>query len=90
VRKTLEHDGFPAGQLSANLSTYMFGPQFKKHSGKFHPFVEELFGIAHSSEFAQIQEDEGITNKSGSEYLRDGVWWRPGLRDHPIRGASSG
>lgn len=67
VRKTLEHNGFPAGQLSANLSTYMFGPQIKKHSGKLHPFAEALFGTAHSNEFAQILEDEGITNKSSSD-----------------------
>jgi hypothetical protein len=67
VRKTLEHNGFPAGQLSANLSTYMFGPQIKKHSGKLHPFGEALFGTAHSNEFAQILEDEGVTNKSSSD-----------------------
>jgi hypothetical protein len=66
VRNTLEHGGFPPGQLSANLTTYMFGPQFKKHSGKFQPFGEALFGTAHSDEFAQILADEGITNKSSS------------------------
>jgi Outer membrane protein beta-barrel domain len=66
LRKTLEHNGFPAGQLSANLVTYMFGPQFKVHSGKFQPFGEALFGTAHSKEFAQILEDEGITNKSST------------------------
>jgi hypothetical protein len=66
VRNTLEHDGFPPGPLSANLTTYMFGPQFKKHSGKLHPFGEALFGTAHSNEFAQILEDEGITNKSST------------------------
>jgi hypothetical protein len=66
VRNTLEHDGFPPGKLSANLTTYMFGPQFKKHSGKFQPFGEALFGTAHSNEFAQILEDEGITNKSST------------------------
>jgi hypothetical protein len=67
VRKALEHNGFPAGQLSANLVTYMFGPQFKKHSGKFQPFGEALFGTARSNEFAQILEDEGITNKSSTD-----------------------
>jgi hypothetical protein len=64
VRNTLEHDGFPPAKLSANLTTYLFGPQFKKHSGKLQPFGEALFGTAHSNEFAQILEDEGITNKS--------------------------
>jgi hypothetical protein len=67
VRNTLEHNGFPAGQLSANFTTYLFGPQFKKHSGKFQPFGEALFGVAHSNEFAQILEDEGITNKSSTD-----------------------
>jgi hypothetical protein len=66
VKNTLEHDGFPAGQLSANFVTYMFGPQFKKHSGKFQPFGEALFGAAHSNEFAQILQDEGIINKSST------------------------
>lgn len=66
VRKTLEHNGFPAGQLSANLVTYMFGPQFKTHGGKFQPFGEALFGAAHSNEFAQILDDEGITHKSST------------------------
>jgi hypothetical protein len=66
VRNKLEHDGFPAGQLSANFVTYMFGPQLKKHSGKIQPFGEALFGAAHSNEFAQILEDEGITNKSST------------------------
>jgi hypothetical protein len=66
VRNKLEHNGFPAGQLSANFTTYMFGPQFKKHSSKFQPFGEALFGAAHSNEFAQIFEDEGITNKSST------------------------
>jgi len=66
VRNTLEHDGFPPGQLSANFTTYLFGPQFKKHSGKLHPFGEALFGTAHSNEFAQILEDEGVTNKTSA------------------------
>jgi hypothetical protein len=66
VRNTLEHDGYPAGQLSANFVTYMFGPQLKKHTGKFQPFGEALFGAAHSNEFAQILIDEGITNKSST------------------------
>jgi hypothetical protein len=66
VRNKLEHEGFPPGQLSANFVTYMFGPQFKKHSGKFQPFGEALFGAAHSNEFAQILQDEGLINKSST------------------------
>jgi hypothetical protein len=66
VKNQLEHDGYPPGQLSANLVTYMFGPQIKKHTGKFQPFGEALFGAAHSNEYAQILADEGIINKSST------------------------
>jgi hypothetical protein len=66
VRNKLEHDGFPAGQLSADWTTYLFGPQFKKHSGKFQPFGEALFGTAHSNEFVQVLQDEGLVNKSSA------------------------
>jgi hypothetical protein len=66
VKNQLEKEGFPPGQLSANFVTYMFGPQFKKHKGMFQPFGEALFGAAHSNEFAQILQDEGITNKSST------------------------
>src|ERR1039457_165671 len=31
-------DGQFLGNVSGNLFTYMFGPQIKKHSGKFQPF----------------------------------------------------
>jgi hypothetical protein len=66
VRNKLTEKGYKAGQLSANFVTYMFGPQFKMHKGKFQPFGEALFGAAHSNEFAQILNDEGITNKSST------------------------
>ena len=42
------------GNVSGNLFTYMFGPQFKKHSGKFQPFGEALFGAAHTNAYANI------------------------------------
>ena len=42
------------GQANGNVFTYMFGPQIKKHSGKFQPFGEALFGAAHSNLYAQI------------------------------------
>ena len=66
VKNKLTEDGYKAGQLSANFVTYMFGPQFKKHTGKFQPFGEALFGAAHSNEFAQILQDEGNINKSST------------------------
>jgi hypothetical protein len=54
VEDALIHDGYTVGQLSGNVFTYIFGPQFKKHSGKMQPFVEALFGAAHSNAYAQI------------------------------------
>jgi Outer membrane protein beta-barrel domain len=47
------------GNVSGNLFTYMFGPQFKKHSGKFQPFGEALFGAAHTNLDANICKLEG-------------------------------
>jgi len=47
--------GYPvSGSASGNLFTYMFGPQIKKHSGKFQPFGEGLFGAAHSNGYGTI------------------------------------
>jgi hypothetical protein len=66
VRNQLEKEGYPPGQLSANFVTYMFGPQFKYHEGRYQPFGEALFGAAHSNEFAQILADEGNTNASST------------------------
>lgn len=42
------------GQVNGNVFTYLFGPQIKKHSGKFQPFGEALFGAAHSNAYASI------------------------------------
>ena len=35
----LIQDGQLLGNVSGNVFTYMFGPQIKKHSGKFQPFA---------------------------------------------------
>jgi hypothetical protein len=42
------------GDVQGNLFTYMFGPQFKKHTGRLQPFGEALFGAAHSNTYASI------------------------------------
>ena len=47
------------GNVNGNLFTYMFGPQIKKHSGKFQPFAEGLFGAAHTNLDANICKLEG-------------------------------
>jgi hypothetical protein len=52
-------DGKLVGNVSGNLFTYMFGPQIKKHSGKFQPFGEALFGAAHTNLDANICKLEG-------------------------------
>src|SRR5664279_4608552 len=44
----LVDNGQILGNVSGNLFTYMFGPQIKKHSGRFQPFGEALFGAAHT------------------------------------------
>jgi hypothetical protein len=66
VRTKLTNAGYKTGQVSANVVTYMFGPQIKSHKGRYQPFGEALFGAAHSNEFAQILQAEGITNKSST------------------------
>jgi hypothetical protein len=65
VRSTLTNHGIPVvGSVSGNLFTYMFGPQFKKHSGKFQPFVAALFGAAHSNTFGTlISSVTGVTTR---------------------------
>lgn len=65
--------GYPVtGSASGNMFTYMFGPQIKKHSGKFQPFGEALFGAAHSNGYATIlrcisgNDSESCNLKSGN------------------------
>jgi hypothetical protein len=58
LRNQLQEHGF-AGATNGNLFTYMFGPQIKKHSGKFQPFAEALFGAAHTNAYATILTEEG-------------------------------
>ena len=58
LRNQLKEHGF-AGEANGNLFTYMFGPQIKKHSGKFQPFAEALFGAAHTNAYATILTEEG-------------------------------
>ena len=57
---------------SGNMFTYMFGPQIKKHSGKFQPFGEALFGAAHSNGYGtlirciQNQGCQGLTGNNSN------------------------
>ncbi len=58
-----------AGSASGNAFTYMFGPQIKKHSGKWQPFGEGLFGAFHSNGYGTLLkciENGGCTGVSGN------------------------
>jgi len=68
VRNTLTNAGHTlVGNVSGNVFTYMFGPQIKKHSGKFQPFGQALFGAAHSNAYASIFNSiNGITSGSSN------------------------
>jgi hypothetical protein len=51
----LQNAGYPASvSISGNLFTYLFGPQFKIHHGKFEPFGEVLFGASHSNGYGTL------------------------------------
>jgi hypothetical protein len=54
------------GNVSGNFFSYMFGPQIKKHRGRFQPFGQALFGGAHSGTQAQLYNIiNGNPNPSG-------------------------
>jgi hypothetical protein len=57
TRKLLEL-GY-TGTSSTNLFTYQFGPQFKKHTGRFQPYVQTLYGVAHSSGYEAVLRARG-------------------------------
>jgi hypothetical protein len=40
----------------ANLFTYNVGPIFKYRAEHFEPFVEALFGVAHSNAYQNLQK----------------------------------
>ncbi len=65
LKNQLANQGY-AGAVSGNLFTYLFGPQIKKHSGKFQPFGEALFGAAHTNMYATIANAEGLTSGSSN------------------------
>lgn len=65
----LREHGYGAASASGNAFTYMFGPQLKKHSGKFQPFGEALFGAFHSNGYGTVIrciENNGCQGISGN------------------------
>jgi len=47
------------GSAGTSMFLYQFGPQIKKHSGKFQPYVHSLYGIAHSSGYGAVLRAKG-------------------------------
>ena len=67
LKNQLTSNGFTAGNVQGNVFTYMFGPQIKKHSGKFQPFGQALFGAAHSNVYGNLFNSiNGITSASSN------------------------
>lgn len=66
LRNQLSSIGY-AGQLNGNAFSYMFGPQFKKHSGKVQPFAEVLLGAFHTNAYATIVNAAGGTASVASD-----------------------
>ncbi len=56
------------GSASANMFTYQFGMQTKKHTGKLQPYFQSLYGIAHSSGYGAVLRAKG----SGTYVLTSG------------------
>ena len=55
------------GNVQGNVFTYMFGPQIKKHSGKWQPFGQALFGAAHSNVYANVYDTiNGVTSSNNN------------------------
>ena len=60
LRNQLSTIGY-AGQVNGNAFSYMFGPQFKKHTGVVQPFGEVLLGAFHTNAYATIVNAVGGT-----------------------------
>ncbi len=66
LRNQLQTIGY-AGTLNGNAFSYMFGPQFKKHSGVVQPFAEVLLGAYHTNAYAAIVNAAGGTKTLASD-----------------------
>ena len=52
--------------VNTNLYTYMFGPQFYfHHYSRFTPFVQDLFGVAHTNAFGATHNSFAMAVDSG-------------------------
>ena len=60
------------GPVHSSMFIYQLGPQVKKHSGTWQPYVHSLYGIAHSSGYAAVLRAKGsgtyiLTTSGGNE-----------------------
>ena len=60
------------GPIHGSMFIYQFGPQIKKHSGKWQPYLQSLYGIAHSAGYSAVLRAKGsgtyvLTNSGGNE-----------------------
>ncbi len=55
---TLHRLGY-VGPAGADMFTYQFGPQLKKHSGRWQPYISTLYGVAHSGGYASALRAKG-------------------------------
>lgn len=63
---------FGPATVSGNLFTYLFGPQFKKHSGRLNPFGEALFGAAHTNAYPKLNNVQtGLGNPSNNAFAME-------------------
>jgi hypothetical protein len=61
------------GSAGANMFTYQFGPQLKKHSGRWQPYAQTLYGFAHSNGYGAVLRAKGsgtyvLTSGGGNNY----------------------
>ena len=56
------------GSASTDMFIYQFGPQIKRHSGRLQPYVQTLYGFAHSAGYGAVLRAKG----SGTYVLTGG------------------
>lgn len=47
------------GSAAGEMFTYQFGPQIKKHSGRWQPYAATLYGLAHSAGYGAVLRAKG-------------------------------
>jgi opacity protein-like surface antigen len=60
------------GPVQRGMFLYQFGPQIKKHSGRWQPYAHSLYGLAHSAGYSAVLRAKGsgtyiLTNSGSNE-----------------------